>query len=152
MIVVLDSGVLGSIANPKAVNADVKALQQWGAEILAAGHVFCIPAIAVYETRRELVRIGATASVAELDALGAIPPNRYLPITDAVLLRASELWAQARNLGRPTAKEAALDGDVILCAQVLEAGFAPGDYVVATTNTKHLTLFVNAAEWHSITA
>jgi hypothetical protein len=40
---------------------------------------------------------------------------------------------------------------MILCAQVLEAGYAAGTYIVATTNTKHLTLFVNAAEWDTIT-
>lgn len=150
MIVVLDSGVLGDIANPKASSVKVKAVQQWGAQILAAGHTFCIPAIAVYETRRELVRMKATASVAALDAIDAIPPNLYLPITDAVLWRASELWAQARSMGKQTAGNDALDGDVILCAQVLEAGYAPGSYIVATTNVKHLSLFVTADVWQNI--
>jgi hypothetical protein len=62
--------------------------------------------------------------------------------------RAAELWAQARNAGQPSAADPALDGDVILAAQTL--GFnAP--VVVATGNPGHLTRFVTALPWASIT-
>lgn len=61
------------------------------------------------------------------------------------------LWGQTRRTGVPTASDDALDGDVILCAQVQSLGVSPADYVVATTNTRHLTLFVNAVEWQNIT-
>jgi hypothetical protein len=34
------------------------------------------------------------------------------------MLKAAEFWAQARKMGKPGADNAALDGDVILAAQV----------------------------------
>lgn len=150
MIVVLDTGVLGSITNPNQKSSDVKAMIAWAGRLRAAGHVFAIPAIADYETRRELLRTGSTKAIAAHDAFCNAAGNLYLSISDAALVEAARLWAQARNMGRQTAANEAIDGDVILCAQVLQARYAPGSYVVATTNTKHLTLFATAAEWHTI--
>ena len=150
MIVVLDSGVLGSITSPHPKSSQVKAIILWAAQLRQAGHTFAIPAIADYETRRELVRQGATKSVAAHDAFCQAPANIYLPISGTVLRRATDLWAHARNTGKPTASDAALDGDVILCAHVLETGYTTGTYRVATTNTKHLNLFVDADEWQNI--
>lgn len=63
---------------------------------------------------------------------------------------AAELWAQARQRGKPTADRHALDVDVILAAQVLTAGFQPGNFVVATTNLSHLSQFVPAEVWDQI--
>ena len=94
--------------------------------------------------------MGASRSLIALDTFCSVPENLYLPISDSTLRHAAQLWASARNAGKPTAAEAALDGDIILCAQVLAAGFAAGDYKVATTNTRHLTQFVDAAEWQSL--
>ena len=74
----------------------------------------------------------------------------YLPITTNVMLRAAEFWAQARNIGKPTATDQALDADVILAAQAALL-IADGDtVVVATTNIGHLSLFVPAAWWQDI--
>jgi hypothetical protein len=150
MIIVTDSGILGSITNPRPKSPDVVAIKQWAVEMHAAGHTFAIPAIADYETRRELLRGGSAQSLIVYDAFCHASQSIYLSINDAVLLRAAELWAQVRNMGKPTTSDKALDGDVILCAQVIEAGYMKGSYVVATTNTKHLTLFVDAAEWQAI--
>jgi hypothetical protein len=61
------------------------------------------------------------------------------------------LWGLTRRTGVPTAGDDAVDGDVILCAQVRSLGLDSADYVVATTNTRHLALFVNAVEWQHIT-
>ena len=55
--------------------------------------------------------------------------------------------AQGCRTGVSTASDDALDGDVILRAQVRSLGVTSADYVVATTNTRHLTLFVNTVEW-----
>jgi hypothetical protein len=64
--------------------------------------------------------------------------------------QAAQLWAEARNAGLPTASDAALDGDVILAAQVVTAVHDGHDTVVATTNVKHLKRFVAARLWREI--
>jgi len=64
--------------------------------------------------------------------------------------QAAQLWATARNTGNQTAEDTALDGDMIVCAQALSLGLPASDYVVATTNTKHLSVFVHAAAWRTI--
>lgn len=64
---------------------------------------------------------------------------------------AARLWAQARNDGTPTASPDALDGDVILAAQCQNLRLPGEEYVVATTNVGHLTLFVPADLWTNIT-
>ena len=64
--------------------------------------------------------------------------------------RAAELWALARNAGRPTAPPEALDGDCILAAQAMLA-VGPGDVLtVATGNVGHLGQFVGALPWDQI--
>ena len=103
MIVVLDTNILGGIVNPKPRSEAVKAMQKWGVEMLAAGHVFVIPSIAVYETRRELLRGSMVASATALDLFIAATPNIYLPMNDAAMTRAARLWADVRNAGQTTA-------------------------------------------------
>lgn len=61
------------------------------------------------------------------------------------MLKAAELWADARKRGKPTADPKELDGDVILAAQALQA-----NAVVATENVGHLSLFVEARHWKDI--
>ncbi|HEY9705595.1 MAG TPA: nucleic acid-binding protein, partial [Allocoleopsis sp.] len=74
----------------------------------------------------------------------------YLPISTEVMLLAAHLWAETRKAGKPTADPKSLDGDVILAAQgkLLEMG--GNQVIIATTNVKHLSLFVNAREWQLI--
>ena len=107
-----------------------------------------MPEIADYEVRRELIRVGAGASVTRLDGLKNLID--YLSLTTPMMQKAAELWAQARNAGIPTADKHALDGDVILCAQALSLGLPPADFVVATSNVRHLARFVPAKEWANI--
>ncbi len=45
-----------------------------------------------------------------------------------------------------------LDCDVLIAAQALTLGEAPGELVVATTNVGPLQQFVPAAAWRSISA
>ena len=150
MMIPLDTNLLGAITNPKPKSPTVHSIIAWAAQMRRAGHTFVIPSIAVYEIRRELLRTGAVASIAKLDAFVHSPTNVFLPMTDAVLTRAAQLWADTRNVGKPTATDAALDGDVILMAQVLEAAFPATDYVIATDNLKHFQPWVKADHWQNI--
>ena len=145
--VILDSTPLGLLAAPVR-SAVVIAINKWLAALTSAGVEIILPEIADYEVRRELVRANKTDSVARLDVLKA--NTRYVPLTTDAMLLASELWARARQSGIPTADAKALDGDVILCAQVLTLGLTPDTFVVATANASHISRYLSAAEWSSI--
>jgi hypothetical protein len=147
-LVFLDSKPLGMVANP-GKNPDAVRCRQWARDLWAAGVRVFVPEICDYEVRRKLIHIGSTSSIIRLDNLKA--GYDYAPITTEVMHLAAGLWAQARRAGLPTAGDKALDGDVILAAQaLLSAG--PGDVVtVATDNVGHLSRFVDAQTWESIT-
>ncbi|MCP2731874.1 hypothetical protein [Limnofasciculus baicalensis] len=66
------------------------------------------------------------------------------------MLKSAELWASARKQGKPTADNKALDGDVILASQAILVSNYGHEVIVATTNIKHLSLFVDAREWQNI--
>jgi len=148
--ILLDSAPLSLLATPlrPANPASIRAIRQWATDCDAAGHHIIIPEIIDYEVRRELLRSGKTASVAELDNLKA--DFTYLPLTTVALLKAAELWARTRQQGRPTAHDENIDVDVILAAQALTFGVPVADLVVATVNTRHLSRFVTADLWTNI--
>ncbi len=148
-IVVLDAGPTGMASNDPILRSTTRCLA-WLAALDAAGTDIIVPAIADYEVRRELIRAGATAGVARLDAFRG--RSTFLPLSDAAFRLAAEFWAIVRNLGRPTAHPHALDGDAILAAPASLCG-APGDLVlVATTNVGHLARFpgIDARPWDQI--
>ena len=66
------------------------------------------------------------------------------------MLKAAELWAAARRAGLPTAPPEALDGDVILAAQVILSAGALDVATVATDNVGHMARFVDAQPWEQI--
>jgi len=74
----------------------------------------------------------------------------YVPITTQTMLLAAEFWAQVRKQGKPTADNKALDGDVILAAQVSLLSSVGYEVVIATTNVNHLSRLVTAKEWQNI--
>lgn len=146
---VLDAGPLSLVTHPKG-GADAASAKGWLAGLLAAGARVRVPEIADYEVRRELLRAGRTRSVGRLDRLAG--ELGYLALDTAAVREAARLWAYARNRGRPTAPDAALDADVILAAQarmLVRRGEAE-DVVVATTNVGHLSRFVAAEEWSRV--
>lgn len=147
MIVLLDTAPLGMVSNPKAslVNEECR---RWLRGLLASGVRVVIPEIADYEVRRELLRARKVKGVARLDALKTT--LEYLPLNTTIMLEAAALWAQARQAGTPTADAAALDGDVILAAQALSLTVSGKRVVVATSNVRHLELFVEAQEWQKV--
>jgi predicted nucleic acid-binding protein len=143
-LILLDTGPLGMITNLKG-NAECQACQQWFNDI---SDRVLLPEIADYELRRELLRAGKLRGLRQLDRLQTIIP--YLPITTEIMLKAAELWAQARNQGYPTAASTALDGDVILAAQAVILRSQSHDTVIATTNVGHLSRFTPAQNWQEI--
>ena len=143
--VVLDSTPLGILCHPRNP-PQVMACRQWIDDLLAVGRRVIVSEIADYEVRRELARRNSRVAVSNLDQLGR--RLEYCPLTTAAMRLAAELWAQARSAGQPTAPDPALDADVILAAQALGLNTA---VVVATGNPGHLSRFVPAQLWASIT-
>ena len=143
--ILLDSGPLGLITNPKASQL-ADACGQWVVNAIRGGAAVMVPEIADYEVRRELIRARRTAGLERLDAF--IEQVEFLPIETAAMRQAAAFWAEARQQGRPTAPDPALDGDVILAAQA--ATLARADVIVATTNPKHLSQYVAAELWTDI--
>jgi len=92
-----------------------------------------LPEIVDYEIRRELLRANKLSGLSKSEIL-------YLPITTEIMLKAAELWAKARQQGKPTADNQALDGDVILASQALTLKNLGYEVIIATSNKKHLSL------------
>ena len=135
----LDSGPLGQLAHRKPKPAAV----EWLDALLAAEVTVIIPEVADFEVRRSLLLHKLNDSIL---ALGELRERLFfLPITSSVMLKAAELWADARKQGRPTADPRELDCDVILAAQAIEA-----NAIVATTNLGHLKRYVTAKDWRKI--
>ena len=147
MIVVLDSGPLGLLSNP-TTTGEPRAIHEWALGLLDRGATIVVPEIADYEVRRELIRADKRLGLERLDTLAE--GFAYEPLRTPHLRRAARLWADARNRGLPTAHDAALDGDVILAAQALELESTDPYTVVATTNPKHLAMFVRALRWRDL--
>lgn len=152
MIVILDSGPLGMVSNPRG-KADALRCAAWLRSMLDAGTRVVLPEIADYEVRRELRRARKATGLRTLD--GFKTSLEYLPITTAAMLRAAELYesprAVARQQGQPTADDRALDGDVIPAAQTRLFEEAVGETaVVATLTVAHLARFVDARHWADI--
>ncbi len=148
MIVLLDSGPLGILTNPKGPPVTVEC-QLWVESLLLKGYRVILPEIADYEMRRELLRANKLAGIRRLNECKS-GWLEYLPITTPVILKAAELWATSRQAGMPTADPKELDGDVILAAQAILAGEGGETVVIATTNVGHLSRFVDAREWTDI--
>jgi predicted nucleic acid-binding protein len=146
-LILLDSGPLGMAAHPKAEGV-TRDCQLWLNALLRQGERIAIPEIADYEVRRELIRAGLTRSVRRLDQL--LETLEYLPIDTATMRRASELWAEVRRSGQPTADPKALDGDVILAAQAILSSTDSTEVIIATTNVAHLSRFTASLDWRSI--
>lgn len=137
--ILLDASPLGLLAKRNPAHDDRLRLEG----LLAAGAPLLISEVADFEVRRGLILHNLAASIRALDALKA--RLLYLPISTAAMLRAAELWADARRSGHPTADLKELDCDVIIAAQAIEA-----DAIVATSNLGHISRYAPAVEWRSI--
>ncbi|MBV9864881.1 MAG: hypothetical protein JO316_05995 [Abitibacteriaceae bacterium] len=157
LLVLLDAGPLGLLTNPH-LSEQAELCNRWFESLLWAEVIVALPEIADYEVRRELIRASKTKGLQRLNELKETVP--YLPITTEVMLQAATFWAAARQAGKPTADNKALDADVILAAQAL---LAPGllvpdeqaedaEVMIATTNIGHLSRFAQALHWQDIEA
>jgi hypothetical protein len=59
-LIILDSGVLGIITNPKSTSIEAQKCNLWYANFLEKGENIALPEIANYEVRRELIRANKT--------------------------------------------------------------------------------------------
>jgi predicted nucleic acid-binding protein len=123
-------------------------LENWVSSLGRSPADVCVPEVAYYELRRELVRLRNLTATRRLDSLTQV--LAYAPITKNVIILASELWAEARRRGKPTADDKALDIDVLLAATALDLAKNGAEAIVATTNVGHLTRFVPASLWTDI--
>lgn len=133
MVVVLDSGPLGLVTNPRS-SPEAEECSRWLESLLEGRTDVIVPEIIDYEIRRELLHADKALGVERLNQFIRFPG--YLPITTAVMRRAAHWGASPRKLGKPTAAAAALDVDMILCAQA--AGLAEGgfDPIIATAKVR----------------
>ncbi|MEA5622661.1 nucleic acid-binding protein [Nostoc sp. UHCC 0251] len=146
-VIILDSAPVGLITNPKATPLAVQC-QEWFYTLFERGYEVILPEIIDYEIRRELLRANKLSGIRKLNQLKS--EIIYLPITTEVMLKAAELWAQVRNQGKSTADNKALDGDVILASQSILVANYGHEVIIATSNKKHLSIFIDAREWQEI--
>lgn len=146
--VILDSSPLGLVTQRAGKSQEGDGCRLWLETLLVQGVKVYVPEVCDYEVRRELIRANKPAGITRLDQLKQLA--RYLPLTTDVMLKAAELWAQARNAGVVTADVHALDGDAIAAAQALSLGLSAAAYVVATSNVKHISRFASADLWTNI--
>src|SRR6266542_2050328 len=129
-IILLDTGPLGMIVNPRKFPE----IKEWLQHRATAGEPILVPEIADYELRRGLLRLQDHQGIQRLDFLTT--SLGYLPITTAAMRQAAEFWAQARRRGAATAPDLALEGDVIVAAQAVVLG---DNTVIATENVGDLS-------------
>lgn len=144
--VLLDSGPLGHLTHPRAEQNEE--VSEWLTALVAAGADVALPEIIDYELRRKMLHLESVVSVRRLDALR--DSVAYASLNTRIMLRAAQLWADARNQGLPTAPEERLDIDVILAAQALDFAEDVDSLLIATGNPRHLSRFVNARNWQDI--
>lgn len=141
MKLALDTTLLGQLCHPRR-HHDVKL---WYRGILGVRqHEVFLPEVVDYELRRELLRLGSTASLRALDAM---PETEvvYLPISTPVMRDAAVLWASLASRGLPIGDDMSLGADVILAAQARAVGAT-----VVTDNVRHLARMVPALRWQDV--
>lgn len=148
MRLLLDTNVLSRLCHP--IREENWPLGDWFTRLLdTSTHTIYLPEIADYETRRGFLHVAlrsgrsVTRSLDHLDRLSK--RLKYLPLTTPTMKRAARLWAEIRSIGRPTAGEKSLDGDVILAAQAVEVSG-----VVVTENVRHLSRMVTSYRWQDL--
>ncbi len=148
-LIILDAGPIGLLCR-RSGHDEGDRCRSWAALLHRSGAWVGLPEIAVYEVRRELHRIGASASLHRIREM--IGRFFYIPIDTAAMEHAAVLWAELRRRGIPTASPDSLDADCILAAQAIGASGRNDMLTIATTNPGHLNRFPNidARLWDQI--
>jgi toxin FitB len=149
-ILLLDSHPLSLISNPvnKKENLDCKSRIK---SLVGNGILVVVPEIIDYELRRTLIQGKKASGLEHLDKVGSMGLI-YAPITTEVMLKASQLWAWARNTNQSTAHENKIDIDVILAAQaIILAEETKETTIIATSNVKDIERYTPAKKWQEIT-
>jgi predicted nucleic acid-binding protein len=150
-IIVLDSGPLGLVCHRPEI-PQVQAINDWEYQLRINGAFLYVPEIADYEVRRKLIQTQRMAALKRLNAYRENFGVFYAPIKTDAMLKAAELWADARRRGEPTASDDRLDADAILAAQALQLVGRDDVLTVATKNVRHLSRFgLDAQPWEAIT-
>lgn len=147
---VLDTGALNRLCHP---NAEQQAPVLACLRSILADHnnEIAIPAIAVYEYRRVLLRdlqrgYVSALSLVRLNELVGL--HDYLPLSAEVERIAAQLWANVRKQGtghQPTAPDRDLDFDVLISAHAVAM-----NGTVITNNKKHLSRYTSALHWEDL--
>ena len=107
--------------------------QDWLYGLLARSIYVVSSDICDYEVRRGLILTSITKTkrqgLSKLDSLHQIID--FLPVSQDILKKAAQLWAETRRKGQPTAELKNIDVDVIIGAtcQLLQAEY-PGQFLV----------------------
>jgi tRNA(fMet)-specific endonuclease VapC len=110
-----------------------------GAVYFAAHGVFTLSAVTRFELLRGFKEKGAAAQVTRFEAFCA--RSKVLPVTDAVLDRAIDLWVAGRHGGHPCQ-----DADLLIAATALEHNLT-----LVTGNTAHFAWVpgLTLADWRT---
>jgi predicted nucleic acid-binding protein len=147
--VLLDAGPLGllSVAGEHGLGGECR---RWLEDLDANDAEVLVPDLALYEARRELRRLGATAKLARLEMV--LQGIDQTPVTTEAWRLAEDFWALARRARMPTAGPESLDADAILAAVAATIGGEGDEVVIATTNPRHFGRFpgILAREWRQV--
>jgi len=153
-IVLLDACTLGKVSNPNDTEEN-RRCREWSLDLRRKGTSVRVPEIADYEIRRELIRAYKSEGLRLLDETKQFG---FVSLSEASLILAAELWADAHRLiGRTASDDPKLDPDMIICGQAKVLAMAEGaGVVVATENLVHFvpfvdgTYLVDAKPWYEI--
>jgi tRNA(fMet)-specific endonuclease VapC len=106
---------------------------------LAAHSRLAFSSMTVYEIVRGLKATGATQQLAQFNAV--VASSDVIPIDTAILMRATDLWAEGKRGGHPSD-----DADLIIAATALETG-----RILITGNTAHYSWIFGLAldDWRN---
>lgn len=135
-IILLDTGVLGKICNPKPV----RNVQEFLDFLKEEKNIdIIVPEICDYELRRNLLLENLDKSIRKLNKFRRI--DQLLFFDTNTMIIASEIWSDIRKQGNPTENKDSLDGDVILAAQAYQMKAYYEEVIVLTTNPKDIVKF-----------